>query len=142
MDKALLDKDIVSELLRAKNPNVVGNGRDYLRQIGNYTTSSITVVELVRGFQRAGQADRISDLVNSLSPHEVLPLDGDAAIIAGTISGTLQRVGEAIGHADPMIAAIALHYDLVLVSGNTTHFERIARLGFPLRLDNWRIASR
>lgn len=138
MELALLDTDIVSELLRAKNSKVVGKGRDYLRQFGNYTTSAVSVVELVRGFQKAGQASLIDDLKVLLSQHEVLPLDQESAIVAGMITGRLQSAGQPIGQADPMIAGIALHHDLVLVTGNTAHFERIVRLGFPLRLDNWR----
>ena len=40
--------------------------------------------------------------------------------------------------ADPMIAGIALHHGLVLVTANTSHFQRIADLGYPLELENWR----
>jgi len=40
--------------------------------------------------------------------------------------------------ADPMIAAIALHHGLELVTGNTVHFQRIQQLGYPLTLVNWR----
>lgn len=40
--------------------------------------------------------------------------------------------------ADSMIAATAIEHNLVLVTGNTKHFERIQELGCPLRLDNWR----
>jgi predicted nucleic acid-binding protein len=62
MEPALLDTDIVSELLRAKNSRIVGQGRDYLRQYGNYTTSAVSVVELVQGFQKAGNTNLIDDL--------------------------------------------------------------------------------
>lgn len=41
-----------------------------------------------------------------------------------------------------MIAAIALHHGLELVTGNTAHFQRIQQLGYPLTVANWRIASR
>jgi tRNA(fMet)-specific endonuclease VapC len=138
MDESLLDTDIFSELLRAKNSAVLGKGKDYLRQFGHYTISAITVVELVRGFQKDGRTDRIDSLVKSLTLHEVLSLDQDTAVIAGIISGRLQRSGQSIGHADPLIAAMAIHHDLTLITGNTAHFERIVLLGFPLRLDNWR----
>jgi len=37
-----------------------------------------------------------------------------------------------------MIAAIALRHGLVLVTGNTDHYQRIQALGYPLKLDNWR----
>ena len=41
--------------------------------------------------------------------------------------------------ADPMIGAIAIEQGLGLVTGNTTHFQRIQQLGYPLTLANWRI---
>jgi tRNA(fMet)-specific endonuclease VapC len=36
-----------------------------------------------------------------------------------------------------MIAAIALQHGLELVTANTSHFERVHRLGYPLILVNW-----
>jgi tRNA(fMet)-specific endonuclease VapC len=38
-----------------------------------------------------------------------------------------------------MIAATALTLGLELVTANTTHFQRIQVLGYPLTLANWRI---
>jgi tRNA(fMet)-specific endonuclease VapC len=38
-----------------------------------------------------------------------------------------------------MIAAIALTHGLELVTGNTTHFQRVQQLGYPLILANWRV---
>src|SRR5271157_2611448 len=38
----------------------------------------------------------------------------------------------------PMIAAIALQHVLELVTANTSHFERVQRLGYPLTLVNRR----
>jgi predicted nucleic acid-binding protein len=35
-------------------------------------------------------------------------------------------------------AAIALHKDLTLVTGNLTHYQRIQALGYSSKLDNWR----
>jgi len=37
-----------------------------------------------------------------------------------------------------MIAAIAIEHDLALITGNTTHYERLQKLGYSLKLDNWR----
>jgi predicted nucleic acid-binding protein len=38
-----------------------------------------------------------------------------------------------------MIAAAALQNGLELVTGNTTHYQRIQQIGYPLVLINWRI---
>lgn len=98
----------------------------------------MTIVEMVKGFQKAGRVDRINQLVDSLNEQVILPLNDQAAVIAGQIYGELERIGQPIGYADPLIAAIAIHHDLVLVTGNTQHFSRISNLGFDLRLDDWR----
>jgi tRNA(fMet)-specific endonuclease VapC len=37
-----------------------------------------------------------------------------------------------------MIAAIALQQGLELVTSNTSHYQRIQQLGYPLALTNWR----
>ena len=53
---------------------------------------------------------------------------------ARRIAGDLDRTGQTIGMADPIIAAIALEHNLELVTGNFAHFQRIIRLGYPLTL--------
>lgn len=138
MGPALLDSDMVSELLRGKNADVARHAAEYRRQHGRYTLSVITVVEVVQGFAREQRDDRIVDFNRRVSTEEILPLDRVAADIAGRIYGELDRTGQPIGRADPLIAAIAVRHGLALVTGNVRHFERIVQLGFPLQLDNWR----
>jgi predicted nucleic acid-binding protein len=48
----------------------------------------------------------------------------------GTASNTgdLDRIGQPIGLADPIIAAIAIGQGLELVTGNTAHYQRIQQL--------------
>jgi tRNA(fMet)-specific endonuclease VapC len=33
---------------------------------------------------------------------------------------------------------IAIENNLILVAGNTRHYQKIQSLGYPLQLDNWR----
>jgi len=68
----------------------------------------------------------------------ILSLDQSAAELAGRIAGDLERTGQPIGRADPMIAAIALQHSLELVTGNTAHYQRIQQVGYQLRVVNWR----
>jgi predicted nucleic acid-binding protein len=69
---------------------------------------------------------------------EVLQFDQPAAELAGRIAGELERTGRPIGTADTMIAAIAIDNGLELVTGNTSDFQRVQQLGYPLTLVNWR----
>ena len=138
MIKALLDTDTLSEIGRGINATITGNATAYQRIFGQYTTSVVSVMEIVRGFQRASRTRRLRHFVASLATLEILPFDQAAAELAGRIAGDLERIGQPIGVADPMIAAIAMTNRLELVSGNTAHFQRIQRLGYPLVLVNWR----
>jgi predicted nucleic acid-binding protein len=69
---------------------------------------------------------------------EVIPLDMVAADLAGRIYGDLQRDGKDIGVPDTMIAAIAIHHGLPLITGNTSDYARVQEIGYPLVLANWR----
>jgi tRNA(fMet)-specific endonuclease VapC len=138
MAKALLDTDILSEILRGKNEAVRRQTEAYLSQHGLLTISVLTVLEIVKGFERLrrhGDTDRFLREVDGM---EVLTLTPEAAILAGRMYGALERTGQPIGRIDPMIAAIASSNNLELVSGNHSHYRRLAQLEFPLRLTNWR----
>jgi tRNA(fMet)-specific endonuclease VapC len=138
LNKALLDTDIYSEILKAVDPTVTGNAIAYRQSQGVLTLSTITVMEVVRGFQKNQSARRLLSFLTAIACEEILPFDQPAAELAGRIAGDLERVGQPIGTADPMIAAIALHHGLELVTGNTAHFQRNQQLGYPLTLVNWR----
>jgi predicted nucleic acid-binding protein len=138
MDRVLLDTDIFFEILKAKNQRVLQRAIAYRAHFGRYTLSAITLAELIAGFQKRGDHARIQSSMTALVLEDVLPLDRDAAAIAGQIAGELDRGGQPIGKADPLIAGIAVYHDLTLVTGNSKHFQRIAGLGFPLRLADWR----
>jgi len=128
-----------SEILKGKNPNIMRRASSYRRHFGCYTISAITVAEVVKGFQKKNRNDKIQQLISNLAAESVLDLDQEAAIIAGRIYGMLEKSGQPVGTADPLIAGIAIQQNMILVTGNAAHFQRIATLGFPLRLDNWRM---
>jgi tRNA(fMet)-specific endonuclease VapC len=56
-----------------------------------------------------------------------------AADLYGKISATLRKTGQPIGDLDVMIAAHALAENLILVTHNTKHFERIE----GLKMEDW-----
>lgn len=139
MDRSLLDTDILSEVLKARDANVVNAATTYKQQFGHLTISSISVMEIVKGFHKAGQPVSLVRFMAALMSSEVLAFDTAAAEIAGKIYGDLERAGQSIGRADVMIAAIALNHNLTLVSGNLRHYERIRTSGYSdLILNNWR----
>jgi len=138
VNKALLDTDSYSEVLKAINPTVAQNAATYRRTHGVLTLSVITMMEIVKGCQQAQDTGRMQRFLKAVAHEEVLSLEAPAAELAGRIAGDLDRTGQTIGMADPIIAAIALEHNLELVTGNAAHFQRIVRLGYPLTLVNWR----
>ena len=139
MDKTLLDTDTLSEVLKAKDPKVVAKATAYHAQFGRYTIAAVTVMEVVKGLHKLQQPMRVQQFVSQVAGIEVLSLDTPAAELAGLIYADLERIGQPIGRADPMIAAIALQHGLLLTTGNTRHYQRIIALGYALQLDDWRV---
>ena len=138
MNKGLLDTDIFSEFLKGQDPKVLQNAAAYRQAIGPLTISVVTVMEMVKGFHKVNREPAIQALLTRLASEEVLGFDIDAAQKAGRIHADLERTGQPIGWADTVIAAIALQYGLELITGNTTHYQRVQLLGYPLTLVNWR----
>ncbi|MGO8903639.1 MAG: type II toxin-antitoxin system VapC family toxin [Isosphaeraceae bacterium] len=118
----------------------VPNATAYRQAQGRLTFSVITVMEIIQGLQKVGaSAKRIQAFRTAIVPEEILPFDHDAADLAGLITGDLDRVGRPIGRCDPRIAALAFRTGLELATGNTSHYQRIQQLGYPLTLVDWRI---
>ncbi len=139
MNKALLDTDILSEIIKGVDQTVAGHGTTYRRAFGHYTLSAVSVMEIVQGFQKNQSTRRLQAFLASLAAQEVIDFDQNDGELAGRIAGELERLGRPIGTADSMIAAIALREHLELVTGNTSHFQRVQQIGYPLTLSNWRI---
>jgi tRNA(fMet)-specific endonuclease VapC len=118
---------------------VIRNAIAYRQFHGIRTVSAVSVMEIVRGFQRNQSHRKLQNFLAAATQEEVLAFERPADELAGIIAGDLERTGQPIGLADPMIAAIALTHGLEVVTGNTAHFQRIQQLGYPLRLHNWRV---
>ena len=138
MNKSLLDTDTLSEINKGRDQQVLANASAYLTAYPCFTFSVVTVMEVVRGYYLAKQSQRLSQFLAGLTGDEILSFQQSTAELAGKIDADLVASGQPIGRADPMIAATAIEHGLVLVTGNTSHYNRIQALGYPLVLDNWR----
>jgi tRNA(fMet)-specific endonuclease VapC len=139
LNKSLIDTDIFSEITKAANPIVSGHASAYRKAFSRYTISAVTFMEVIRGHEKKQAIRQLQYFLAATVSEEVISFDRPAAALAGRTAGELQRIGQTIGLADPMIAATALHHGLELVTGNTAHFQRIQQLGYPLVIANWRI---
>ncbi|MEF8851575.1 MAG: type II toxin-antitoxin system VapC family toxin [Haloarculaceae archaeon] len=88
--------------------------------------SSITVLELYEGVERADRPDdEVAEVIDVLDSKTVVPADHDVMRHAGRISGTLYADGRPIDREDCIVAATALQEDEPVVTRNAGHFERV-----------------
>jgi tRNA(fMet)-specific endonuclease VapC len=139
LDKVLIDTDIFSEILKGINQRVAARASAYHANFSYYTISTITVLEIVKGWHKHQREDKIRQFFVEIIEAEVLTLQLSDAELAGRIYADLERTGQPIGLADAIIAGIAIEQNLTLVSGNLSHYQRIQSLGYSLKLDNWRM---
>lgn len=125
MDKAILDTDVMSEILKGRNAPIQRASQRNLAEHGRYTISTITVMEVVRGLHVVGREEGIEAFLREVGNAEVLTLSVASAETAGRIIAGLKKSGRPIGREDPIIAAIALEYGLPLVTGNVAHYGHI-----------------
>jgi len=96
--------------------------------------SSISVAELYYGVFNSEYPDRNSkNLINFLIGLDILDFDSGAAVEFGRIRAYLRKKGTPISQMDMLIAAHAKSADVILVTNNTSEFERIE----GLRLEDW-----
>lgn len=98
--------------------------------------SSLTVMELYYGLAlNPGKAKTLKPMIDDfLSVVNILGFLQEEAKIAVSIRAFLKKQGQLIGYYDILLAATALHHQLIFVSSNTAEFERISQL----LLQNWR----
>jgi tRNA(fMet)-specific endonuclease VapC len=136
---AVLDTDILSYVLDRRYPGVDAIARQYLKVFRHFSVSSISVAEMVKGIARKpDHAKELAAFLKEAELFEVYPLYVEESILAGRILGALLQSGQPVGPLDPFIAATAIENGRVLVTNNVKYYQRIADLGFPLELENWR----
>jgi tRNA(fMet)-specific endonuclease VapC len=124
----LLDTCVCIALLK-KSPSIIQR----LREVGtsNCRISDITLAELYFGAFKSGKEKHFNDVSEISKLFEKLPIQYTRKY--GEIRWELEKRGLRIGDMDMFIAATALEEDLILVTGNVKHFERIP----GLKIENW-----
>ncbi len=122
MDEVLLDNDILSEILKGKNPQVLGTARTYLAQHQRFAFSAITFYEIVRGFRASQAIGSLSKFILLANGSDVRPVSIPILMRAADLWAEAFRNGHPRGDADLIIAATALDSQRSLVTGNTAHF--------------------
>ncbi len=122
----LIDADWTIDAL-ARAPRV--RALDSLLEVG-VAISCITIGELYEGAYRRSPhpQERIATYRAFLARFEKLPVDEPIAERFAELRAALRRRGELISDFDIILAAIALEYDLEVLTFNVPHFRRIPNL--------------
>jgi tRNA(fMet)-specific endonuclease VapC len=134
----MLDTDSMSYLMKkshAFHRNIMQ--RVLKEEEGAIAISTISVSEISFGIERLQEQDRKKNILTSLeyilSSIVVLEYNDDAAWEYGKIRATLCNAGQDIGIMDCLIAAHAVSQNIILVSNNLSHFQRIKLL----KVETW-----
>lgn len=132
--KYLLDTNICIAILKAGNQKVIK--RFLNEQPDNLSVCSIVKAELFFGACKSLNREKnLEKLSEFLQLFHSFSFDDEAAEIYGIIRADLSAKGTPIGPNDLIIASIALHNNLILITHNTREFERVS----GLRIEDWEI---
>ena len=134
MDEAILDSDILSEVLKGKDPQVAKHARQYLSQHAQLAFSTITYYEILRGIKAKQAIRQLKAFQQVTAAGEMMPITIPILDRAADLWAVADAGGHPRGDADLFIAATALEVGRVLVTGNTQHFSWIP----GLRIEDWR----
>ena len=126
----LLDTNICSAHFRRPG----GLAHRFIQYGGGLFVPTIVLGELYSGaYHLSNPAPLLVMIADLLNDVEVLDFDHACAEQFGKVRGNLLQQGISVPTADLMIAAVALVYNLTLVTNNTVDFQYIP----GLRLDDW-----
>jgi tRNA(fMet)-specific endonuclease VapC len=131
----VLDTDICSYVIRARDRALLVVMEDKAREGADLSISAITYAEMRLGAERSRDAERYNSAIRGFCERlsAVLAWDRLAADEFASLQARLLDAGNPIGGNDAMIAAHALSLGRVLVTNNLKHFSRVP--GLPV--ENW-----
>jgi tRNA(fMet)-specific endonuclease VapC len=116
-----------------------GRSKSILQKLPTISPHDIIVCSVVRAelWYGAAKSQRQEESREKqerfLRPYNSLPFDDKVASVYADLRARLEKLGTPIGPLDMQIAAIALTYNLILVTHNTHEFSRVLHL----RYEDW-----
>lgn len=133
MTEALVDTDILSFYFKG-DEKVVERFTTYLKEFDQITISIITYYKIIAGLKFKKAEKQLRDFEDFVDNNTILHISEDSVKLSAEIYADLRHKGITIGTSDILIAGIALHNGLTLVTNNMKHFEAIS----GLLLANWK----
>lgn len=134
MKLALLDTDILSEVIKLRNPLVTHRALAYTKLHSQLAFSSMSRYEVVRGYRDQNATTQLARFAVFCQHALILPVSDAVFDRAADLWVFARKGGHPHGDADLIIAASALESGRVLVTGNTAHFRWIP----GLQIEDWR----
>jgi tRNA(fMet)-specific endonuclease VapC len=128
--KYLLDTNIISYYLKG-----IENLKEKITaDIDSLSISIISYYEIISGLQSIDANKRINEFETFCKLIDIINLDKASILASCKIYASLKKSGKLIDDIDILIAGIALSNNLVMITDNTEHFDRIE----GLKVENWR----
>ncbi|PIP39084.1 MAG: VapC toxin family PIN domain ribonuclease [Desulfobacterales bacterium CG23_combo_of_CG06-09_8_20_14_all_51_8] len=127
----LLDTDIIIYSLKG-NQTVVWNLQLHMND--PLHISAVTLMELYYGAYKSSHVESNLAKVKAIeSSMGIFPVSQTLVEIFGLLKSNLEKTGTPLDDFDLVLAATALSHNLILVTNNTKHFQRIN----GLKIENW-----
>jgi len=130
--RCTLDTNIITAFLK-NDLRVVERVSNYLELFDKLTINIISYYEILRGLKDLGNQKKLRSFENFIQENELVLIRKETVEKAAEIYAYLKKDGNLIEDADILMAAISIVEDLVLITNNTGHFNRIKEL----KIDNW-----
>lgn len=127
MNQVLIDTDTLSFFFRG-NENVVNKLQEYLTYYDKINISIISYYEILSGLRFRDSKKILKSFIDFTEQCSILPLTKESTEISSDIYANLRKQGNPINDMDLLIAGIAVSNEMILVTHNSKHFNRIENL--------------
>lgn len=135
MPEVLIDTDILSEILKKKNAQVIQQATSYLAHYGKFEFSEISRYEILRGLKEKAARKQI-DMFTIFCQHAaIFQITPSILDLASDLWVDARKTGQPCSDPDLIIAATAVSLDRKLITGNQKHFDWIP----SLETEDWRM---
>ena len=134
MNLCLLDTDILSEVFKKRDQDVVDNAKAYLKVHSQLAISDFSRFEVVRGLRWHKATAKLAAFEQMCQATMIYPVTADVLDRAADLWAAGATQGKPKMDADIIIAATALVHGRELVTGNMSHFDWIS----GLTVSTWR----